>query len=178
MATIGSLFLFSNTPQPESQSASIVETIITPVPAKTFVAKPKNIQGSPLYSPTISSATKVEPPSYQGSTLISPSPKSTPIQTPSSSPTLSPEITLTPAPMPSSISTPTSTSSPEQSAKINVNTADKQELEKITGVGPIIAQRIIDYRQSNGPFQTIEDIKKVNGIGNKTFEKMKNEIAI
>ena len=80
--------------------------------------------------------------------------------------------------MPSSISTPTSTSSPEQSAKINVNTADKQELEKITGVGPIIAQRIIDYRQSNGPFQTIEDIKKVNGIGNKTFEKMKNEIAI
>jgi len=51
-------------------------------------------------------------------------------------------------------------------------------LEKITGVGPVIAQRIIDYRQANGPFQIIEDIKKVNGIGDKTFEKMKAEITI
>lgn len=66
----------------------------------------------------------------------------------------------------------------EQSIKININTADKQELEKITGVGPVIAQRIIDYRQTNGPFQKTEDIKKVSGIGDVKFEKMKNEITI
>ena len=74
--------------------------------------------------------------------------------------------------------TPTPTAPPEQSAKININTANSQELEKITGVGPVIAQRIVEYRQKNGPFQKTEDIKNVNGIGDVKFEKMKNEITI
>ncbi len=63
-------------------------------------------------------------------------------------------------------------------AKININTASYEELQKITGVGPTIAQRIIDYRQANGPFQTIEDIEKVKGIGDVTFNKMKDQITI
>ncbi len=62
--------------------------------------------------------------------------------------------------------------------KININTADKEELEKIKGVGPVIAQRIIDYRSSNGPFQALEDLKKVKGIGDKTFLKMEKEITL
>lgn len=60
---------------------------------------------------------------------------------------------------------------------ININTADETELQKIRGVGPAIAQRIIDYREQNGNFKTIEDIKKVRGIGEKTFAKFKDFIT-
>lgn len=80
----------------------------------------------------------------------------------------------------------TSTDSPTQSSdsnnsktnKININTADINELIKITGVGQVIAQRIIDYRNENGSFKTIDDIIKVKGIGEKTFQKMKEQITI
>lgn len=60
---------------------------------------------------------------------------------------------------------------------VNINTAGYEELQRITGVGPAIAQRILDYRNRNGLFQTIEEIKKVKGIGEKTFEKMRSEIV-
>jgi competence protein ComEA len=61
---------------------------------------------------------------------------------------------------------------------ININTANQEELETLPGVGPVIAQRIIEYRQINGSFQTIEDIQKVQGIGPKTFEKMQEMITV
>lgn len=76
-------------------------------------------------------------------------------------------------------------SAPNKSAKfaqnnslININTADKDELTKLRGVGPVIADRILEYRQNNGAFENIEDIKKVKGIGPKTFEKMKDSITV
>lgn len=61
---------------------------------------------------------------------------------------------------------------------ININTADLTELQKIRGVGPSIAQRIIDYRDANGNFKSIDDIKSVRGIGTKTFEKIKDSITV
>lgn len=61
---------------------------------------------------------------------------------------------------------------------INLNTADENELQKIRGVGPAVAKRIVDYREQNGKFKTIEDIKKVRGIGEKTFEKIKDSITV
>lgn len=61
---------------------------------------------------------------------------------------------------------------------ININTADETELQKIRGIGPVIAGRIVEYRQQNGAFQTIEEIKKIRGIGNKTFEKMRESITV
>ena len=79
-----------------------------------------------------------------------------------------------PPPPPSPAPQPT----PKPAEKININTANLEELEQITGVGPVIAQRIIDYRNENGPFQQIEEIKNVKGIGDVTFEKMKDEITI
>lgn len=61
---------------------------------------------------------------------------------------------------------------------ININTASKEELDKINGIGPSTADKIIEYRQKNGNFKSIEDLKKVSGIGDKKFEKIKNSITI
>ena len=75
--------------------------------------------------------------------------------------------------------TPTATKNISSSGDlININTADETELQKIRGVGPAIAKRIIDFREQNGKFQTIEDIKKVRGIGEKTFAKFKDFITV
>lgn len=62
------------------------------------------------------------------------------------------------------------------SGKININTADLSELQKIPGVGEKTAQKILDYR-SNSSFSSIEDIKNVPGIGDKKFEAMKDYIS-
>ncbi len=60
--------------------------------------------------------------------------------------------------------------------KININTADSTQLQTLSGIGPVTAQKIIDYRENHGRFDSIEDIKNVSGIGEKTFEKLKNSI--
>lgn len=62
--------------------------------------------------------------------------------------------------------------------KVNVNKADDKELTTLAGIGPSKAQSIIAYREENGNFQTIEDVKKVAGIGEKTFEKLKDSITV
>lgn len=61
---------------------------------------------------------------------------------------------------------------------ININKASLSELQEITGIGEVKAQSIIDYREKNGGFKSIEDIKNVDGIGSKTFEKIKEKICI
>ena len=61
---------------------------------------------------------------------------------------------------------------------ININTASESELQQIRGIGPVIAGRIVEYRQQNGAFQSIDEIKKVRGIGSKTFEKMRDTITV
>ena len=63
------------------------------------------------------------------------------------------------------------------SGLININTASKDQLMEITGVGEVIAERIIDYRKNNR-FKSIEDIMNVNGIGNATYDKMKSQITV
>lgn len=64
------------------------------------------------------------------------------------------------------------------SDKININTASQQELETLNGIGPSKAAAIIEYRQENGPFSTIEEIMQVKGIGPATFEKIKDSITV
>lgn len=64
------------------------------------------------------------------------------------------------------------------SGKININTAGAAQLDKLPGIGPALAQRIIEYRESKGLFEKIEDITKVSGIGNAMFEKMKSKITV
>lgn len=62
--------------------------------------------------------------------------------------------------------------------KINLNKADEATLTTLSGIGTSKAQSIIAYRQENGNFQSIEDLKKVTGIGDKTFEKLKDSISV
>ncbi|MCY8454804.1 helix-hairpin-helix domain-containing protein [Bacillus spizizenii] len=63
-------------------------------------------------------------------------------------------------------------------ALVNINTATLEELQGISGVGPSKAEAIIAYREENGRFQTTEDITKVSGIGEKSFEKIKSSITV
>lgn len=62
------------------------------------------------------------------------------------------------------------------SKKVNVNTATQEELESLPGIGPSIASRIIEYRQQNGKFSSIEDLQSVKGIGDAKFDKIKEQV--
>ncbi len=66
----------------------------------------------------------------------------------------------------------------KKSGKVNINTAGESELDTLEGVGPATAKAIIQYRDKNGPFDTIEDIKKVKGIGIAKFNNMKDKITV
>lgn len=61
---------------------------------------------------------------------------------------------------------------------VELNSADSTALESLSGIGPSMAERIIQYRDENGPFQRIEDLMKVSGIGEKTFQKLKGDICV
>ncbi|MDD2555657.1 MAG: ComEA family DNA-binding protein [Syntrophaceticus sp.] len=62
--------------------------------------------------------------------------------------------------------------------KININTASLEELDTLPGIGPAIAQRIIDHRTTHGPFRSSEDLQKVSGIGEKRYEQLKGLITV
>ena len=69
-------------------------------------------------------------------------------------------------------------SSASATGKVNINTADLTQLQTLNGVGPVTAQKIIDYRTQSGRFTSIDDIKNVSGIGDKTFENMRDQITV
>ncbi len=61
---------------------------------------------------------------------------------------------------------------------VNINTANSDELQTLSGIGPSTAEKIILFRDSNGPFRAIEELMDVNGIGEKTFGKIKDDLCI
>ena len=63
-------------------------------------------------------------------------------------------------------------------AALNLNTATKEELIALPGIGPAKAQAILDYRNAHGAFKTVEELKDVKGIGAKRFEKLKGELTV
>src|SRR6185437_15211250 len=63
-------------------------------------------------------------------------------------------------------------------AAVNINTATKEQLDALPGIGPVKAQAIIDYRNANGPFRSPEDVMKVRGIKEGEFGKIRDQISV
>ena len=62
--------------------------------------------------------------------------------------------------------------------KININTATVSQLQQLEGIGPALAEKIVEYRQTNGSFSRIEDIAFVSGIGSEKFEAIRDDITV
>jgi competence protein ComEA len=71
-----------------------------------------------------------------------------------------------------------SAATPTRAGKLNLNTATLQELDTLPGIGPVTAQAIIDYRNQNGAFKKIDDVKKVRGIGDSLYNQIKDLITL
>ena len=78
----------------------------------------------------------------------------------------------------SGVSTKVEEKETTQNSKININTATQTQLETLPGIGPSTAQKIITYREENGKFNNIEDIKEVSGIGDSKFNNIKDYITV
>lgn len=67
---------------------------------------------------------------------------------------------------------------PGERGKVNINTATVAQLTTLPNIGETLAERIVAYREENGPFQHVEDITAVDGIGQSRFERMKDDITV
>jgi competence protein ComEA len=75
---------------------------------------------------------------------------------------------------------PRSTQVPSRStlATLDLNRASEQELEALPGIGPVLAERIVEYRQARGTFRDVEQLRKVKGIGKKKFERVRTLVHV
>ena len=88
------------------------------------------------------------------------------------------QISTMPAPAAETQFTEETTPEQTEPAIININTATAAQLETLPGIGPVLAQRIIDYRTEYGPFQTVGDLTNVSGIGTKKLEAVLDLITV
>ena len=86
------------------------------------------------------------------------------------------ESSIPPTPVESTTISQPRLSEPED-GRIDINTATLEEFESLPGIGPAIAERIINYRNVNGKFDIVEDLTEVSGIGDKTIEKLRDRIV-
>lgn len=91
-------------------------------------------------------------------------------------PAPTPPASTTPAAAPASKAAP-ATAKPA-AAKVNINTADETALMSIKGIGKTKAKSIIEYRQKNGAFKTVDELTKVKGIGEKSLGKFKDQVTV
>jgi competence protein ComEA len=77
-------------------------------------------------------------------------------------------------------SLPAQTADQKETGKslVNINTAGQSDLERLPGIGPSLAKKIMEFRQKNGNFKTTNDLMAVQGIGEKKFEQLKNLITV
>jgi competence protein ComEA len=71
-----------------------------------------------------------------------------------------------------------SSSGGSSGGKVNINSASAGELEQLPGIGPVLAQRIVEYRTQHGPFRTVKDLLKVPGIGEKKFQSLEAYVTV
>lgn len=84
----------------------------------------------------------------------------------------------TPRPVPTPLLAAVTAPAGRTAGQVNINTASAAELDTLPGIGPGYAERIVAYRETNGPFQKIEDIQNVPGIGPATFERIRDLITV
>ncbi len=72
----------------------------------------------------------------------------------------------------------TTAPAPSDDARIDINTADAATLESLPGIGPALAGRIIRYREEQGPFSTIEELMNVQGIGERTYDRLRGLVTV
>ena len=72
----------------------------------------------------------------------------------------------------------TTSNSNKEDKKVNINTANQSELDQLPGIGPSIAQKIIEYREENGNFKNIQELQNVKGIGNAKYEEIKDNVTV
>ena len=138
-----------------------------PDPAPTPTPAPQQFIESP--NPKVISPSTIGPP-------LPTEPKPEPKSEPKADPKPDPKPDVTPAPK--SDPKPTPKPDPKPATKlININTASSAEIELLPDIGPSLAQRIIEHRTKNGPFQSLADLDKVRGIGPKTIEKLRDRIV-
>ncbi|MDR1995780.1 helix-hairpin-helix domain-containing protein [Azonexus sp.] len=63
-------------------------------------------------------------------------------------------------------------------AAVNINTASVDELNTVKGIGPSKAKAIVEYREKNGPYKTLDDLKEVKGFGTKSVDKLRDELSV
>jgi competence protein ComEA len=63
-------------------------------------------------------------------------------------------------------------------AAVNINTAPAVELQELPGIGPVLANRVVEYRQAHGPFNSVDQIKEVKGVGETLFERLKDRLTM
>lgn len=85
------------------------------------------------------------------------------------------ELIVVGLPMPSATGGP---DGGETGGLVNLNTATLDQLQTLPGVGPVLAQRIVDFREQHGGFGSVEDLRKVTGIGDVRFNELKDRVAV
>lgn len=66
----------------------------------------------------------------------------------------------------------------EATTAVDINAASVEELMSVQGIGPVIAQRIVEFREKNGPYKSVDDLLKVQGIGEKSLTKIREKLAV
>ena len=133
----------------------------------SFIDGDSMVTPSPKVTNTIMSPTPLVT-KTPDTNVTTPSPSVSPLKTPT--PTPKPSITPTPSPKPEL--------SPKQTEKININTASKEQLMMLSGIKDAKSDAIIQYRQTHGSFQKVEDIMNVSGIGQATFDNIRDQITV